>query len=126
MDPTAIPGFPPTPTYPSLDVMLMKYGVLIIVIQLAVTQVKALIRTDLRTKPWPLIACILVGLSVYGWELYAIETIFQHAATTGHAGVMRFVDWFVTTAFGAGGTSSIVGLIKAKSRFKREAAAAAA
>ena len=90
------------------------------------TQVKALLRTDLRTKPWPLISVVLVGLCVYGWELYAIETVFQHEASAGHAGVMRFVDWFVTTAFGAGGTSPIVGLIKAKSRSKQDAASAAA
>ena len=84
-----------------------------VVVERAVAQVKALAKTDLLAKPWPLISFVVSGLVVFSYQLYILEALLGHGPVSGPEIVGNFLDWVVSTATVAGGSSGIIDMMKA-------------
>ena len=104
--------------------LLTNAALLMVVIERAVVQVKALSKTDLFVKPWPVISFGVSGLVVFSYNLYILEALLGHGPTAGPIVVGQFLDWIVSTATIAGGSAGIIDMMKALKSVKGQAKAA--
>ena len=104
--------------------LLTNAALLMLVIERAVAQVKALSKTDLLVKPWPAISFVIAGLVVFSYKLYILEALLGHGPTAGPAIVGNFLDWIVSTATIAGGSAGIIDMMKALKSTRAQAKAA--
>lgn len=104
--------------------LLTNAALLMVVIERAVAQVKALSKTDLFVKPWPVISFGVSGLVVFSYNLYILEALLGHGPTAGPIVVGQFLDWIVSTATIAGGSAGIIDMMKALKSVKGQAKAA--
>jgi|19_taG_2_1085344.scaffolds.fasta_scaffold04952_4 hypothetical protein len=103
--------------------LLTNAALLMVVIERAVAQVKALSKTDLVSKPWPVISFAVSGLVVFSYQLYILEALLGHGPTAGPVVVGQFLDWIVSSATIAGGSAGIIDMMKALKNVKGQAKA---
>jgi hypothetical protein len=112
----------------TLDQLLLKWALLALFIERAVAQIKAIVRTDLfgedgPARPWPLISFIASGVAVFGWDLFVISALVGHPPNSA-TGLMRGLDWFISTLTVAGGSAGVIDLIKGVGSVRKQAKAA--
>ena len=121
----------PVNTAVATDVFMMKFAVLMVIVQLSVKQYRAVAQTDLfgsegPAKPWPLINLAICGLVVYNYTFLILEANIGHTPTGALPVIGNFplVDYVVSTGAAAGGATGIVDIIKAVTKVKKKAKAA--
>ena len=104
-----------------INELLIKAALLMVVIERAVAQVKAIAKTDLAVKPWPLISLAISGVLVWTYTLYLIDALMGHGPTNGPMIVGWVVDWAVSTATISGGSAGVIDMVKSLKRTRAEA-----
>lgn len=99
-----------------LDMLMLKLALLAVIVERAGAQIKAISKTDLfgaegPAKPWPLIALVLAGVPLYGFEAYVLAALFGHEPTNLPR-LVGFFDWAISTLTAAGGSAGVIDIIK--------------
>lgn len=110
-----------------LNIVLGKLAVLMVVIERAVAQVKALYRTDLfgadgPARPWPLISLVLAFVAVIHWKLYVISAVIGHEATGGSPVLGAWFDIAISSLTASGGAAGIIDMVKGIREVRQKAA----
>ena len=99
----------------SVNELLTKAALLMVIVERAVAQYKTIKKTDLSEKPWPLVALLIAGVIVYRYQFYLLEALLGHGPTGG-PDIPPVVDFLVSTGTLAGGSAGIIDTIKALRR----------
>ena len=107
----------------SVNELLTKAALLMVIVERAVAQYKAIRKTDLSVKPWPLVSLLIAGVIVFRYQFFLLEALLGHGPTGG-ADIPPVVDFLVSTGTLAGGSAGIIDTIKALRRRSEQAAKA--
>jgi len=103
-----------------MELMLLKLVIVAVVIERAVAQLKAIVKTDLKARPWPLLSLVISGLLVATYSLDIFPDLLGHEVTQGPAFIGAFLGWAVTTLTLAGGSAGVIDLAKSIKRAQKE------
>ena len=112
----------------TLDMLMLKLALLAVIVERANAQIKAIWKTDLfgehgPAKPWPLIALVLAGVPLYGYDAYVLTALFGHEPTNVKP-LVKFCDWAISTLTAAGGAAGVIDMMKSLSKVGKHAKAA--
>ena len=110
------PIFADLPTHMSgvgINELLMKAALLMVIVERAVAQYKAIKKTNLSEKPWPLVSLVVSMAIVWRYQFFMLEALLQHGPSGGPMSIPPVVDFLVSSGTLAGGSAGIIDTIKA-------------
>ena len=107
----------------AINTLMAKGALLMLFIERATAQYKAIKKTDLKAKPWPLVSLIVAMLCVVSYDFYMLNALLggNPELVSAYPMIPKGIDFFVSSGILAGGSAGIIDSIKALKSVKKSA-----